>query len=83
MIYAFAEGIGFSIVIIVLGALSLKRARRGNAKPWTLYVAALAVYALALIGVFAGGFDGQDLIDYGCVAVFAIVFYVRIAQAVG
>lgn len=80
--YAFAEALGYSLIMIVLGTLSLKRAQKGNAKPWTLFFVALAIYALTIVGAVAGGFDGQDALNYCCVAAFTIFFYVRISQAV-
>lgn len=82
MIYALAEGLGFSIIMFVLGTMSLKKAQKGDPNPWKLYYIALAIYGFAMIGMAAGGVDAEDLVSLVVLAIVSVVYYVRISNAV-
>lgn len=82
MIYALGQGLGYSIIMFVLGTMSLKKAQKGDRNPWKLYYIALALYGVAMIGMAAGGVDAEDLVCLVVLAIVSVVYFVRISSAV-
>ena len=81
MAYLIGKVIGYCLVMLICGSLSLSAANKGKKNPWIAYIVGIVGYVFATIGAFARGADTNQIICLIVAVVIAVFFYFKIKKA--